>query len=200
MGRDFFVPSTSADARAAFDSARPRDDLSGMPLAERAWAVLEIQKLPLRYARCFNQKDWGAWGDLFTDDFYYDTPEGRWLGSEGILQILKDIGPYDRILSIFACNGAEIEILSPTTARGIVSMDFIFYNPGDHDRALPPLPGDPVVKPGEKQHTHTYYYQTYEKINDRWKIKTSDHYSFDQLVEQAGIMTLPNGIAPGRRA
>jgi len=52
----------------------------------------------------------------------------------------------------------EIEIASPTTARGIWAMeDVIRYSPG---HALMTLVG------------HGHYHETYERIDGRWFIKT----------------------------
>jgi hypothetical protein len=62
------------------------------------------------------------------------------------------------------------------------------------------------IVPGETLYTPTYYYQTYAKVDGKWKIKTSDHNSFDlkrdfkpYTVIMPNAYAAPDGTAPYKR-
>jgi hypothetical protein len=75
----------------------------------------------------------------------------------------------DKMHSLFENLGsAEIEILSPTTARGVWQEMFIFWMPADQT----PTKGF-LVNPGQESRTYALYYQTYKKVNGVWKINTN---------------------------
>ena len=113
---------------------------------------------------------------VLAPDFYYLDGPNRVHGPEGFIQVMHERGQYDRVMTVLHIHGHEIEILSPTTGRGIAAADYTFYYPLGETF---PTTGKESVAPGQQTYTATYYYQTYEKIDDKWKIKTSDHLSFD---------------------
>lgn len=164
------------NAKQAYAQAQPAESLKRMSAVDKLTAIESIKQLPMRYGRCISQKDWQCVRELFTADFYYDCCGGRAVGPEGFIQVMRDAGTYDRVFTVLQTHGSEIEILSPTTARGITAADFTFYYPPGQSF---PTTGKEVVAPGQESHTPTYYYQTFEKVDGTWKIKTSDHISFD---------------------
>jgi hypothetical protein len=183
-----------SNAREAFEQAKPEPALTKMSSVDKLLALEEIHQIPLRYCRCVSQKDWDCWKDLFTADFYYDVPRmGRFQGPDGIVDFLKTVGPFDRVNSVFHSHGAEIELLSPTRARGIWGADYMFYYPPGQKY---PTNGKEVVAPGEQTHTYTYYYQTYEKVNGKWKIKTSDHITNDLRRDSGPGISIPDQAPP----
>jgi len=183
-----------ANAREAFEQAKPEASLKKMSSLDRLLAMEDIKQIPLRYCRCVSQKDWDCWKDLFTADFYYDVPRmGRMQGPDGIVDFLKTVGPYDRVVSVFHSYGAEIELLSPTRARAVWAADYMFYYPPGQKY---PTNGKEVVPPGGQTTTYTYYYQTYEKIGEKWKIKTSDHITNDVRRDGGPNISIPEQAPP----
>jgi len=186
--------NAQSNAREVFEQAKPEPSLKQMTPVDRLLAIEEIRQVPLRYCRCVSQKDWDCWHDLFAPDFYYDVPRmGRMKGPDGIVQFLRDVGPYDRVNSIFHSYGVEIEMLSPTKARGVWGADYIFYYPPN--QKYEPT-GKEVVAPGEQTHTYTYYYQTYVKIAGKWKIESSDHISNDLRMDKSPGISIPEHSPP----
>ena len=197
LGISGAVPVASwaqANAREVFEQAKPEPSLKDMAPVDRLLAIEEIRQIPLRYCRCVSQKDWDCWKDLFAPDFYYDVPKlGRFQGPDGIVDFLRSVGPYDRISSVFHSHGAEIELLSRTKARGVWGADYMFYYPPGGKF---PTTGKELMAPGEQTHTYTYYYQTYEKIGGKWKIKTSDHITNDLRRDSGPGISLPEQATP----
>ncbi len=187
-------------AKKAYARATPQPSLKKLNTVDRLLAIEEIRQLPLRYARCITQKDWDCVRALFTPDFYYEDGPNRVHGPEGFIDVMKRAGTYDRVVCTLHIHGHEVELLSPTTARGIAGADFTFYYPMGQSF---PTTGKEVVAPGEQRNSPTYYYQTYEKIDGQWKIKTSDHISFDLRTDYAShtkvndkAYVTPDGLRP----
>jgi hypothetical protein len=163
-----------------------------MSATDRLLAIEEIKQLPLRYGRCISQKDWACVRGLFTEDM---AMNGHSIGPEGFVDVMRKVGPYDRVSTVLHTFGSEIEILSPTTARGIVTADFTFYYPPGS--SFQPS-GKEVVAPGQQTHTDTYYYQTYVKVGDAWKIRTLDHAAFDLRTDSSATTKVfePKAVDP----
>jgi hypothetical protein len=190
-------------AKQAYERAAPQDGLKKMSAVDILLAIEEIRQLPLRYARCITQKDWNALRDVFAPDFYYLDGPDRVHGADGFIQVMRRRGQYDRVMTVLHIHGHEIEILSPTTARGIAAADYTFYYPLGQSF---PTTGTESVAPGQQTYTPTYYYQTYEKVDGKWKIKTSDHLSFDlrrdfsnHPVIMPSAYVTPDGVPPYKR-
>lgn len=197
------VPATAlaqTTAKQAYAQAVPAESLKKVSAVDRLLAIEEIKQLSLRYSRCITQKDWECVRGLFTADFVMG---GRATGPEGFIDVMRNAGTYDRVSTVLRAHGAEIEMLSPTTARGIVGADFTFYHPPGQRFAVT---GKEVVAPGQETHTDTYYYHTYEKVSGVWKIKTLDHVSFDLRTDFTGYTRIferayvtPEGVPPYKR-
>ncbi|WBX85784.1 nuclear transport factor 2 family protein [Sphingosinicella microcystinivorans] len=158
----------------AFRQARPTPELAKMSAVDKLLAIEEIRQIPLRYTRCINQRDWKCWTALFTEESdYWNGTLGKVVsGTKGWHDHLVATGmTSSRVHSLFHSYGTEIEVLSPTTARGIWQASFVFYSGKDE-------PGDPagtVIQPGQQMRHWAVYYQTYRKVDSVWKINSNIH-------------------------
>ena len=151
---------------------------------ERLQAIEEIKQLKARYFRCMDTKDWDGMEAVFAPDAELDSraamfarnpitgecvQSGRVVNEKdvsdeawrsfGAAAIRKSLeAEVHPLTTVHHGHMPEIEITSPTTARGIWAMeDVIRYSPG---HALKTLVG------------YGHYHETYERIDGRWHIKT----------------------------
>ncbi len=127
-------------------------------------AIEQIKKLKARYFRCMDTKDWDGFQAVFAADATMDTtqeaPEHR-----GRAPARRRSGSSWRarsgpVVTVHHGHMPEIEITSPTTARGIWAMqDFLQMPEGS------PLGMKSMVGWG-------HYTETYELVDGEWKIKT----------------------------
>jgi SnoaL-like domain len=113
-------------------------------------AIEQIKQLKARYFRLVDHKRWEEWGELFTEDVsavYYNAPRDR--PNEGLPE-LQCTGRSNLVeaaskalskgISMHHGHMPEIELTSPTTARGIWAMfdylrfpTFIFKGYGHYE-------------------------------------------------------------------
>ena len=140
---------------------------------ERLLAIEEIKQLKARYFRGLDTKDWDLYSGVFTDDAQIDV-RGSADSSEGESKSAIDGFNDEAIITggkamaafvaritvgtITAHHGhmPEIDILSPTTAKGIWAMEDRLWQP----------PGAPA----RLMHGWGHYHETYEKRGGRWFI------------------------------
>ena len=144
-----------------------------MAAIDKLVAIEEIRQLKARYFRCVDTRDWDCWRAVFAPDFTIrNSPTvAQVRGPEGMIQLVHENGLYDRVKSVHHGHMPEIEILSPTTARGIWAADFMHYYP----------PGEPFETKGTEQvalgkgeHVWAHYYDTYVKLGGRWRIQSME--------------------------
>jgi uncharacterized protein (TIGR02246 family) len=133
---------------------------------DRLVAIEEIKQLKARYFRAMDTKDWGAFAAVFAPDALMDMSgemrdsvtegEGITRGNTAIAEFVQ--GAVQPVETVHHGHMAEIEILSPTTARGIWSMEDMLRWP--------------VGSPIRSMHGYGHYHETYEKLDGRWCIKT----------------------------
>jgi uncharacterized protein (TIGR02246 family) len=118
--------------------------------------IEEIKKLKARYFRCLDTKDWDGYRDVFTDDVTLDlpTPDGSRGTQQGIDIFMDYVRALTIIQSVHHGHMPEIELTSPDTATGIWAME-------DHVQ----------FSEGYESHGYGHYHETYEKADDRWRIK-----------------------------
>ena len=134
-----------------------------MDAIETLLAIEELRALKARYFRCVDTKDWAGFAELFAEDALFDisddVPGGITHGRDAIVESARV--PLARCRSIHHGHCPEIEILSPTEARGVWAMeDILRWDEGASDMPLRGL------------HGFGHYHETYEKQNGRWVIKT----------------------------
>lgn len=144
---------------------------------EKLVATNEILKVKARYFRCMDQRDWDCYEACFTDDCEFDVsladivPEigtipdhsagasiDGWVqhGAKAIRKFVSEL--LVGIRTVHHGHMAEIEIESPTRATAIFAMeDLLDYPPG---------------YPQSHVRGHGHYYETYEKVDSQWKIRS----------------------------
>ena len=150
---------TEAIAGVSHDRAEVLADI------ERHLAVEEIKQLKARYFRCMDTKDWTGLQSVFASDAQavYDVNSTDGLGTIGepvigaaeiIAFIRRGVEP---LITVHHGHMPEIELTSPTTARGILAMEDLLRAPdGSVDTV----------------HGFGHYHETYERIDGQWRIKT----------------------------
>ncbi len=132
--------------------------------SERHAAIENIHQLKARYFRCMDTKDWPGFAEVFAPNATIDVNEdlGGSAGDEagitrGNQQIADAVrGFVDDVLTVHHGHMPEIEITSPTTARGVWAMEDMLRWPD----------GAPM----RELHGYGHYYETYEKVDGRWRI------------------------------
>jgi hypothetical protein len=134
---------------------------------ERLVAIEEIKQLKARYFRCLDTKDWVCFEVVFTPDAVIDF---RWASGQeedqtAIIHGASSFTTFARqrlaaITTIHHGFMPEIELTSPTTARGIWAMEDILLSPAE------------VATPVEFRHGYGHYHETYEWSDRGWRIKT----------------------------
>jgi NADPH2:quinone reductase len=146
---------------------------------ERLAAIEEIKALRARFARCMDTKQWLAMQDTISDDCVFDARDGAtvtelWIGAEDIVANIRR--SLATAISVHHAHMPEIEILSPTTAKGIWAMQDLLR-----------FPGTPTVELIGSGH----YIEGYEKqADDKWRLKT---YQLTRLVVDISVQ--PTGAA-----
>lgn len=144
---------------------------ANMSAADKLLAIEEIHQLKARYFRCVDTKDWACYQAVFAPDIAFKEESGNIRrGPEGKMQMIKESGLYDQMVSVHHGFNPEIEILTPTTAKGIWAMEYIVSYPAGRV----PKSNTEVLKPGQSVHEYGYYYETYSKINGHWLIQSQE--------------------------
>jgi hypothetical protein len=127
-------------------------------------AIEQIKQLKARYFRLMDQRRWDEWREVFTEDvtaFYHMTPSNRPddalppLRCNGRKEVVAKVsGILSPGISIHQGYMPEIEITSPTTARGIWAMF------------------DYLRLPDFTYQGYGHYEETYVKEAGSWKLKT----------------------------
>jgi SnoaL-like domain len=119
--------------------------------------VEAIKQLKARYFRTMDTKDWGGMHHLFTDDVVVDiTCSGGGVveGADDFMTFLRNT--IRDVVTVHHGHMPEIELTSSTTASGIWAMEDMLRWPN-----------------GMELHGFGHYHETYEKLDGRWRIKTT---------------------------
>lgn len=137
-----------------------------MEAAEEFLAIEEIKRLKARYFRCMDTKDWGGFAQVFTAEAVMDMSEEAGAAPGDLSHITRgasDIAAMaeagmEGVQTVHHGHMPEIEILSPTTARGIWAMeDRLRWESG----------------PVRNLHGFGHYHDTYEKGEEGWRIAST---------------------------
>jgi hypothetical protein len=129
-----------------------------MDATERLLAIEEIRQLKARYFRCLDTKDWAGLAAVFAPDGVLDHREAEMehtvTGAQAIADSIE--GAVREAITVHHGHMSEIEILSPTTARGIWAMeDKLWW---------------PEGSPYKTIHGYGHYHEEYSKVESEWKI------------------------------
>ncbi|OBH50447.1 nuclear transport factor 2 family protein [Mycobacterium sp. E2479] len=130
-----------------------------------------IKRLKARYCRLMDTKDWNGYRELFTDDVTVDLElageavpgQGQdsteaagavIAGADSFLAML--VPTLGEVVTVHQCHTPEIDVLSPSTARGIWAMEDLLRFPD-----------------GTELHGFGHYHETYEKQGEDWLIKST---------------------------
>jgi hypothetical protein len=138
---------------------------------ERLAAIDAIRDLQARYVRYADEKRWQDLADLFLPDATFvshdvnGTPVATMTGRTEIARVTDaSVGSAQPIHHLFSY---EIDLESPTTARGVWSMEDLVVRP-DHEPLPPATEGGP--RPFRSLHGYGHYRARYERVADTWLI------------------------------
>ena len=172
-----------AQVRGSQTTPASRSTSESMSTADRLLAIEDIHQLKARYIRCMDTKDWVCWGGVFAPDFHFKAGALEWHTGKEMVDSTHLTGLFDRVKTVSHAYTPEIEILSPTTARGIWSVDFLHYWPvGTGGQPT----GQEIAAPGTWNHTDGYYHDTYVKIGGRWFIQSEEIESIRETEGRLG--------------
>lgn len=116
-----------------------------------------IRQLKARYFRTMDTKDWSGMRQVFADDVLLDTSEAGGsvvTGADEFMTFLQEV--VNGAVTVHQGHMPEIELTSPTTASGIWALNDIVIWPD-----------------GTRLTGYGHYFETYEKVDDEWKITSS---------------------------
>ncbi len=116
-----------------------------------------IKRLKARYFRTMDTKDWGGMRQVFTDDVVIDTTEsggGVVEGADEFIAFLEET--LADAVTVHHGHMPEIDLTSPTTARGIWALQDVIVWPN-----------------GLRLLGFGHYHETYAKVGDDWRIASS---------------------------
>ena len=135
---------------------------------ERLVAIEAIKQLVARRIRLMDTKNWDEYPETHTPDAVLDSfgnlpgnlqpssPQGQGVaaGRAAVTAAVRKV--VDPLTTAHYAHMAEIEILSPTTARGVWAMeDRLWWRNGDRVETL---------------HGYGHYHETYRRIDGAWLI------------------------------
>jgi SnoaL-like domain len=118
-----------------------------------------LKQLKARYCRLLDAKDWQSWRQIFTDDFVSDTSKagGKVIhGADDFVAFTRGSLKKPSQATAHQVHAPELEITSPTTARGIWALEDVVR-----------------LAPGINLRGYGHYHETYERVDGRWLIKSS---------------------------
>lgn len=125
----------------------------------RLIAVDELKQVKARYFRAVDTKDWALLAEVFAPDAVSgpnergDVTEGRAAITERLRNALSEVQ------TVHQGYNAEIELTSPTTAKGIWAQEERIW--------------DFPAGTGGTMHGYGHYHDTYVKVDGQWRIATT---------------------------
>lgn len=148
---------------------------------DRLLAIEEIHQLKARYMRCMDTKHWPCWEGVFAPNFHFKAGNLEWHSAKEMVQSTHQTGLFDRVKTISHAYTPEIDILSPTTAKGTWAVDFLHYWPAGTGTTV----GNEIAAPGTWNQTNGYYHDSYIKIGGKWYIQSEE---IQAIRETAGTL------------
>lgn len=129
-----------------------------MDATETLMELEALRTLKARYFRCVDTKAWTDYAELFEPDVTVelpnDGPEG-YAWSEREAFIANTAKSLEGVVTVHHGHMPELELTSPTTARGVWAMQDILKFPD-----------------GRRMTGFGHYTETYVKRDGRWRIAT----------------------------
>ena len=139
--------------------------------------IRQIEQLKYRYARALDTQDWTLLEALLTDDInvWFDGGAFSRSGLETVMEFYRAI-LVPSFVSSHLVSHPEIELTSPSTAKGIWRLEETVYYCRDH----------PVLEQqaGDRVTGAAYYYDQYRKEHDEWKICDTGYVAIYKEVER----------------
>jgi hypothetical protein len=140
--------------------------LTDVDAVGRLEAIEAIKVLKARYFRYMDTKDWDGFADQFAPDAVMDVSGEMGDAADpesGVIRGNREIAGFVRetvgdVVTVHHGHMPEITVTSPTTATGIWAMEDVLRWPE----------GFPI----RSMHGYGHYYETYEKLDGRWRITT----------------------------
>lgn len=126
-----------------------------------------IRQLKYRYLRGVDLKDWKLLESTFTKDAAaeYDGGNQSHDGSAAIVGWLKS-ALDNTVVTLHQVHNPEIELTSPSTAKGIWYLEDRVINRGPD---LPDMPGKSILSGA------AFYADEYRKVDGEWKISRTGY-------------------------
>jgi uncharacterized protein (TIGR02246 family) len=131
--------------------------------------IAAIERLKHRYMRCLDQKNWAELADCFTEDATTSYGGGKYAfaGRDAIMKFLTEAMGRPSFLSSHRVHQPEIELVSPTTARGTWALeDFVL----DPERRL-------IIQGA------AFYRDEYVKQDGAWRIRSTGYTRTFEFIE-----------------
>lgn len=121
-----------------------------------------IKQLKYRYLRAVDLKLWDLLESTFAPDAVaaYDGGKQSFQGRDAILGWLRS-AMENEVITFHQVHHPEIELTSPTTAKGIWYLEDRVINSGPD---LPDMPGHSILSGA------AFYSDEYQKLDGEWKI------------------------------
>jgi hypothetical protein len=129
---------------------------------EQLLEIEALRRLKAVYFRMYDTKDWDGWLSQLTEDAtltaepgtIWEKPQAplRLIGREAIGEYLVRMAPLRN--TVHHGHTHEIDLLSPTEAKGVWAME------------------DIVEYKDKRLHGHGHYYETYRKVDGKWRFAT----------------------------
>jgi hypothetical protein len=133
-----------------------------------------IKRIKYKYLRCLDQKLWDEMAECFVPDATaaYSGGKYSYQGRDAILEFLVKSMGEDSFLSSHRVHHPEIELNSPTTARGVWALDDVVIDTKWEItiRGAAFYTDDYVKQDGVWLIQHTGYKRTYEEIQPRKEV------------------------------
>lgn len=128
-----------------------------------------IKRLKYRYMRCLDQKRWSELAECLTDDVETAYGGGKYAfqGREAVMRFLEESMGSPTFLSSHRVHQPEIELTSPTTARGTWALE------------------DVVIDPARRFYLQgaAFYEDEYVKRGEAWRIRRTGYARTFEFVE-----------------
>lgn len=126
-----------------------------------------IEELKARYCRLMDTKQWDVWGQLFSTDMVMDVSDDVSADIGTPIQQGRDIvvaqvrGFVGQAITVHQVHSPEIEVLSPTSAKGIWAMSDVVIWP---EGVISPIQGRGTL------YGYGHYHETYGLQDGVWCI------------------------------